>query len=161
MIRASVESPRSRVTLAWQRGPWLASVTTSYTPPYHTESTAPTPGGLSATGIDGELISSSTRWDLQLGYTVRRDGAMARRYGWLVDTTWTLGVRNVFDREPPARSDGTSFYSRFDDPRNIVLAVVRQYDDAILTLDFRRGDLHRPQRVCAQAQRRDKRIVVG
>lgn len=116
LMEAAVVSPRARLTLGWQRGPWSATVGMSYTPPYRTESTTPTAALPAATGLDGDLIGSSTRWDLQAGYTVsgRREPGLR---GWLAGTTWTLGVRNVFDTEPPYRSDGTSFYSRFDDPR--------------------------------------------
>ena len=60
-------------------------------------------------------IGSSMRWDLQAGYTV--SGKTGTWRAWLADTTWTLGVRNVFDRAPAPQSDGTSFYSRLDDPR--------------------------------------------
>ncbi len=116
LMESAVVSPRARASLAWQEKGWFASVGMSYTPRYRTETTTPTPALPSATGLDSEFIGSSTRWDLQIGYTVERArGGGWRR--WLTDTTWTVGVRNVFDREPPYRSDGTSFYSRFDDPR--------------------------------------------
>lgn len=113
LMESAVVTPRGRATLAWQRGPWFASATANYAPPYRTESTTPTPALPAATGVDGEFVGSSTRWDLQVGYTPRA----RRRAAWLSGTTWMLGVRNIFDRAPPHRSDGTSFYSRFDDPR--------------------------------------------
>jgi iron complex outermembrane receptor protein len=115
LMESAVVSPRGRAAVGWQRGPWSASLGMTYTPPYRTETTTPTAALPAATGLDGDFIGSSTRWDFQTGYSVR-----GRREGiqrWFSDTTWTLGVRNVFDAEPPYRSDGTSFYSRFDDPR--------------------------------------------
>ena len=42
---------------------------------------------------------------------------------WLSGTKWTLGCLNVFDRQPPMVSDGTSFYSRYADPRQRYLYV--------------------------------------
>jgi iron complex outermembrane receptor protein len=115
LMESAVVSPRGRMTLAWQGTAWFASATAAYTPHYHSETTTPTDALPGATGVDGEWIGSSTRWDMQVGYTVPRGPRGAR--GWLADTTWTLGVRNVFDRAPAARSDGTSFYSRLEDPR--------------------------------------------
>ncbi|MCX6955281.1 MAG: TonB-dependent receptor [Verrucomicrobia bacterium] len=115
LMDSAVVSPRVRTTLAWQRHAWFASVTAAYTPHYRSETTTPTAALPSATGVDGDWIGSSTRWDLQAGYTVPR-AAHGARSGWS-DTTWTLGIRNVFDRAPAVRSDGTSFYSRLDDPR--------------------------------------------
>lgn len=118
LMEAAVVSPRGRASVAWRRGPWSASVGTTYTPRYRTESTAPTAALPGATGLDGEFIGSSTRWDVQAGFAVESARRRESRWrDWLMDATWTVGVRNVFDREPPYRSDGTSFYSRFDDPR--------------------------------------------
>jgi outer membrane receptor protein involved in Fe transport len=98
----------------------------SYTPPYRTESTTANPALPGATGIDGDFIGSSTLWDLQVGYAVsgRREAGLRR---WLAGTSWTLGVRNLFDTEPPYRSDGTGFYSRFDDPRMRFVYVRAQW----------------------------------
>lgn len=115
LMDSAVVSPRGRATLAWQRTAWFASVTAAYTPRYQSESTTPTAALPSATGLDGDWIGSSVRWDFQGGYTVPR--ATRGALHWLSDTTWTLGVRNVFDRAPAPRSDGTAFYSRLDDPR--------------------------------------------
>ncbi len=125
LMESAVVSPRARASLAWQRAAWSASVGMTYTPPYRTESTTPSAALPGATGLDGEFIGSSTRWDLQLGYTAGRGERGLRR--WISDTTWTLGVRNVFDTEPPYRSDGTSFYSRFDDPRMRFVYVRAQW----------------------------------
>lgn len=115
LMDSAVVSPRTRATLGWMRQAWFASVTAAYTPHYHSETTTPTAALPAATGVDGEWIGSSLRWDLQAGYTVPRATQAAR--SWFSDTTWTLGVRNVFDRAPAPRSDGSSFYSRLDDPR--------------------------------------------
>jgi iron complex outermembrane receptor protein len=116
LMESAVVSPRARAGLAWHRHSWSASLGMSYTPRYRTESTTPTPTLPAATGVDGDFIGSSTRWDLQVGYTVP-SGRFTGLRRWLSDTSCTLGMRNLFDREPPYCSDGTSFYSRFDDPR--------------------------------------------
>ena len=60
---------------------------------------------------DLETVSSSTLWDLQVNYITSRTGWRRGR------TTWTLGVRNLFDRAPSYRTDGLAFYSHFEDPR--------------------------------------------
>jgi hypothetical protein len=88
LMDSTVISPRVRTTLAWQRGPWFASLTSAYSPPYHSETTTPTPALPDATGVDGDRIGSSMRWDLQLGYTV--PGKTGARRAWLTDTTWTV-----------------------------------------------------------------------
>jgi outer membrane receptor protein involved in Fe transport len=126
LMESAVVSPRARASLAWQRGAWSAALGMSYTPQYRTETTTPTATLPGATGLDGDFIGSSTRWDLQVGYSVgpKREGSWR---DWLADTTWTLGVRNLLDTEPPYRSDGTSFYSRFDDPRMRFLYLRAQW----------------------------------
>ena len=115
LMESAVVSPRGRASLAWQRAAWFGSITAGYTPRYQTETTRPTPALPNATGVDGDWIGSSLRWDLQLGYAIPRETRFAR--SWFSATTWTLGVRNVFDRSPAPRADGTSFYSRLEDPR--------------------------------------------
>lgn len=115
LMEAAVVSPRARATLAWQRGRWSASLSAAYTPRYQTDTTTPTPTLPGASGLDGDYIGSSIRWDLQASHTLA-PGRAAGWLRWLADSTWTLGVRNVFDKAPPYRSDGRSFYSRFDDP---------------------------------------------
>lgn len=126
LMESAVVSPRTRASVSWRQRGWFGSLAASYTPRYRTESTKPTPALPSASGIDGDTIGSSTRWDLQLGYEVRpnRDPGLRR---WLSDSTWTLGVRNLFDTAPPYRSDGTSFYSRFEDPRMRFVYVRTQW----------------------------------
>jgi hypothetical protein len=116
LMESAVVSPRTRATVGWQRASWSASLGMTYTPRYRTDSTTPTATLPGATGLDGDSIASSTRWDLQVGYAVDGRRESGRR-SWLANTLWTIGVRNVFDAEPAYRSDGTSFYSRFDDPR--------------------------------------------
>lgn len=126
LMESAVVSPRMRGSVSWRQRGWFGSIAASYTPRYRTESTKPTRALPGASGIDGETIGSSIRWDLQLGYEVRpnRDPGLRR---WLSDSTWTLGVRNVFDTAPPYRSDGTSFYSRFEDPRMRFVYVRTQW----------------------------------
>lgn len=126
LMESAVVSPRIRASLGWRQRGWFGSLATSYTPRYRTESTKPTPALPGASGIDGDTIGSSTRWDLQLGYEVQpnRDPGLRR---WLAGSTWTLGVRNLFDTAPPYRSDGTSYYSRFEDPRMRFVYVRTQW----------------------------------
>jgi hypothetical protein len=122
LMEAAVVSPRARAVLGWQHGAWSASLGMSYTPRYRTETTSPTATLPGATGLDGDYIGSSIRWDLQAGYSIAPGRTPGVR-GLLSDTTWTVGVRNILDAAPPYRSDGTSFYSRFDDPRRAFVYV--------------------------------------
>jgi outer membrane receptor protein involved in Fe transport len=126
LMESAVVSPRARAGLGWQRGAWHALVGMAYTPRYRTETTTPTAVLPAATGLDGDFIGSSIRWDFQVGGSIHSARAAAFRR-WFSDTSWTLGVRNVFDREPAYRSDGTSFYSRFDDPRMRFVYVRAQW----------------------------------
>ncbi|HEY1107596.1 MAG TPA: TonB-dependent receptor plug domain-containing protein, partial [Opitutaceae bacterium] len=126
LMESAVVSPRTRSSLSWRQRGWFASLSASYTPRYRTESTKPTPALPGASGIDGETIGSSTRWDLQIGHEIQphREPGLRR---WLSGSTWTLGVRNLLDTTPPYRSDGTSFYSRFEDPRMRFVYVRTQW----------------------------------
>jgi iron complex outermembrane recepter protein len=127
LVDSAVVSPRGRATLGWEHGAWAAFVEASYSPPYRTKSTTASAAQPSANGLDGDFIGSSTRWNLQLSHTFKRNREARGVRRWLAGTTWTLGVRNLFDRAPPYRSDGTAFYSRFDDPRLRFIYVRAQW----------------------------------
>jgi hypothetical protein len=111
---ASPQLPlRGRATLAWQRGDIRIGVTANYASSYVMQ-ILNNPYVARSTLDDKEVfenVSSSTLWDLQVNYVTSRTGW---HRGW---TTWTLGVRNLFDRAPSYRTDGVAFYSHFEDPR--------------------------------------------
>lgn len=104
---------RGRATLSWEKGSFRIGVTANYTSPYIAQIPSPLPGRGStlSSNKDFETVSSSTLWDLQLNYVTWRTGWRRGR------TTWSLGVRNLFDRAPSYRADGLAFYSHFEDPR--------------------------------------------
>ena len=89
-------------TLTWDRGPWSATVGTQYQAAY--TDTQP----IDDTGTTRE-VSSMTLWDLQGSYT------------GIKNLTLTLGVKNLFDSNPPLTNQGNSFQVGFDpsyyDPR--------------------------------------------
>jgi len=109
---------RGNSAVFWEKGPWLAGLTARYTNPYYASTTEPTPALPTASGIDGRKIPASTIFDVQLGYKVPAGAQGGRGWRrWLGATEWRLGILNVLDREPPMYSDGTGFYSRYEDPR--------------------------------------------
>lgn len=111
---ASPQLPlRGRATLAWEKENLRIGLTANYASPYVGQTVKRVPG-LPTTlknNQDFETVSSSTIWDLQLNYVTPHTRWIRAR------TTWTLGVRNLFDRAPAYRYDGVAFYSHFEDPR--------------------------------------------
>jgi iron complex outermembrane receptor protein len=89
------------VSLAWDRGPWSATLAQTYQTSYTDQNL----------DLDGNprTVGSLSLWDLQGSYTGFKN--------WKL----TLGVKNLFDRDPPASNQTTSFISGFDpsyyDPR--------------------------------------------
>jgi iron complex outermembrane receptor protein len=85
---------RSTLTLDWGLGPWGATLAQLYSAGYSEPRPEP------ATGT--RHVGSSSSWDLQGRYT-----GFA---GWQL----ALGVRNLFDAEPPLTVQGTSFQTGFN-----------------------------------------------
>ena len=88
-------------SLSWDQGPWGATLAQTYQTSY-------TDAG---TDFDGNLrtVGSLSIWDLQ------------GTYSGFKNTTLTLGVKNLFDRDPPATNQVGNFLAGFDssyyDPR--------------------------------------------
>jgi outer membrane receptor protein involved in Fe transport len=85
----------------WERGPWSATLANTYQTAYIDQ----------ATDINGVVrsVGSLSLWDLQGAYTGFRN--------WKL----TLGVKNLFDRNPPQSNQQSTFILGFDptyyDPR--------------------------------------------
>jgi len=109
---------RGNSSLFWEKGPWLAGLTARYNNSFFASTTAITPANPNASGLDGYKIPPSTVFDVQLGYKIPA-GSLAESgwKRWFGATEWRLGVLNVLDHEPPMYSDGTGYYSRYEDPR--------------------------------------------
>ena len=88
-------------SLTWEQGPWSATLAQTYQTSYTDQ--------LPDLNGDPRTVGSLSIWDLQGAYTGFKD--------WRL----TLGVKNLFDRNPPASNQITSFISGFDpsyyDPR--------------------------------------------
>jgi iron complex outermembrane receptor protein len=89
------------VSATWDLGPWSATVANTYQTGYIDQQT----------DLDGNLrqVGSMSIWDLQGSYTGFKN--------WKL----TLGVKNLFDRDPPASNQQSTFIVGFDpsyyDPR--------------------------------------------
>ncbi len=109
---------RGNSSIFWEKNRWTAGVTATYINSYHANTTTPSAVYPTGNGLDGDRIASATLWDLQVSYHVPAGRGIDRGWqSWLNDTKWTLGVRNVFDKEPAFRTDIYSYYSRYEDPR--------------------------------------------
>ncbi len=85
---------RSTLTLDWNRGPWGATLAQVYSAGYTEPLRDPDSGT--------RHVGSSSSWDLQGRYT-----GFA---GWQL----ALGVRNLFDEEPPFSLQSTAFQAGFN-----------------------------------------------
>ena len=89
-------------TLTWERGPWSATVAQTFQGSYTDQN------GVFVTG-DPRTVGSMSLWDLSGTYT------------GIKNTKLTLGVKNVFDTNPPASNQTGTFIGGFDpsyyDPR--------------------------------------------
>jgi iron complex outermembrane recepter protein len=89
------------VSATWDLGPWSATVANTYQTSYTDANT----------DFNGDLrtVGSLSLWDLQGSYTGFKNVKL------------TLGVKNLFDRDPPASNQVGTFISGFDpsyyDPR--------------------------------------------
>lgn len=109
---------RGRATIAWQKGALRVAVSARHNSGYDVYTVAQQPR-TAATAADTALsghVAPSTLFDLQITYgpTARPRHSILRFFG---RTTWSLGVRNLFDQMPAYRFDGVSFYNHFEDPR--------------------------------------------
>jgi iron complex outermembrane recepter protein len=88
-------------SVTWERGPWSATLANTYQTSYTDQQT----------DLNGDLrtVGSLSLWDLQGSYTALRN--------W----RFTLGVKNLFDRDPPKSNQASTFILGFDpsyyDPR--------------------------------------------
>ncbi|MDE2003482.1 MAG: TonB-dependent receptor [Betaproteobacteria bacterium] len=89
-------------TLTWERGPWSATVAQTFQGSYTDQN------GVFVTG-DPRTVGSMSLWDLSGTYT------------GIKNTKLTLGVKNLFDTNPPASNQASTFIGGFDpsyyDPR--------------------------------------------
>ena len=92
---------KSYIAATWERGPWTATLANTYQSSYIDVQTDP----------DGNLrrVGSLSLWDLQGSYTGFKQ------------ITLTLGVKNMFDTNPPLTNSNLTFQSGYDpsyyDPR--------------------------------------------
>lgn len=117
---------RGNSSLFWEYGRWTTGLTATYINSYTANTTTPSSAFPTGNGLDGDRIASATLWDLQLTYQIPAGRGIDRGWqSWFNDTRWTLGVRNVLNKEPAFRTDVYSYYSRYEDPRQryITLSV--------------------------------------
>jgi outer membrane receptor protein involved in Fe transport len=108
---------RSNVGLVWNYQQWTAGWTTRYLDSYQIDASRVFDSGGPANAIlaqgNGGRIPSQTYHDLFLTW---RAGSTAMDL--IANTEWQLGVRNVFNTEPPLDVSNTNgYYSGFGDPR--------------------------------------------
>lgn len=103
--------------LNWSRRSWNAGIMANYTDKYKNSTTSASALFPAASGVDGEYIPSMVTFNVLLGHSIPYKADARGWRNWVSGTKLTLGCLNVFDREPPMVSDGTSFYSRYADPR--------------------------------------------
>ncbi|MGH8191148.1 MAG: TonB-dependent receptor domain-containing protein [Rhodanobacteraceae bacterium] len=124
---------RSVATLAWQRGPWSASVTARYFSPV--KEWCGTVTSVAARVGDPSLRNLCSDPDnTYLGFPFPENRVASVTYfdlatGW--EAPWnarvTLGVRNAFDRDPPVSySSINSFFSEYDLPGRFWWTSYRQ-----------------------------------
>jgi outer membrane receptor protein involved in Fe transport len=99
---------RGSGSIGWRKGNWSVTPSWSFIESYRDSLNVP--------------IDSSFTTNLQVVYNLPSspDGGSVRRL--FEDTQWTVGVNNLFDREPPyvynpGGQNFRSYYSTFDDPR--------------------------------------------
>lgn len=105
--------------IQWQKGVWAASVMASYSSSFQTTTTAPTAENPTGSGIDGASIGPHCTIDTQVSYSIPLGGSGATKWRrWAGGTKWSLGVRNLFDTEPPTYTDNRrNYYFPLADPR--------------------------------------------
>jgi outer membrane receptor protein involved in Fe transport len=99
---------RGSGSAAWRKGNWTVTPSWTYIESYRDSLNVP---------VDNSLTTN-----LQVVYNLPFGTTVDRWLGLLQGTQWTLGMNNVFDREPPyvfnpGGQNFRSFYSTFDDPR--------------------------------------------
>ncbi len=109
---APVPRWRSTLTLDWSRGPWGATLA-RLQPRLHRPVARPRRAA--------RQVGPTTQWDLQL---------RQRLAGW----RWSLGVQNLFDRDPPAsnqqRTAQPGYNPQLSSPlgRTFYLRGTREFD---------------------------------
>lgn len=106
---------RSNAGLTWSRGPWAFGWNTSY---YHHYVVNPT-GGAAFVSQGSPDVRSQSYHDAFAAYRFESSGVSPRGFARLTSgLDITLGVRNVFNTEPPLDVfNQSSFYSTFGDAR--------------------------------------------
>ena len=94
-------------SLTWEQGPWSATLAQTYQTSYTDQQFVD--AAFAEVPSIRRTVGALSLWDLQGSYTGFRDVRL------------TLGVKNLFDRNPPVSNQITSFISGFDpsyyDPR--------------------------------------------
>ena len=94
-------------SLTWEQGPWSATLAQTYQTSYTDQQFVD--AAFAEVPSIRRTVGALSLWDLQSSYTGFRDVRL------------TLGVKNLFDRNPPVSNQITSFISGFDpsyyDPR--------------------------------------------
>jgi outer membrane receptor protein involved in Fe transport len=105
--------------IQWQKGVWAASVMANYSSSFQTSTTEPTAENPTGSGIDGASIGPHCTIDTQVSYSIPLGGSAASNWRrWAGGTKWSLGVRNLFDAEPPTYTDRRrNYYFPLADPR--------------------------------------------
>ncbi len=92
---------KSYLSADWQRGPWDVTIAQNYQAGYHDVQS-------NASGVDRD-VRPYTTYDLQGSYS------------WGKSWRFVLGVKNLFDTDPPYTNNGASFQANYDpeyaDPR--------------------------------------------
>ncbi len=109
--------------VSWMRGSWNAGMQANYTDKFKNATTSTSALFPTASGVDGDYIPSMVTFNLLVGHNFAFGAGSKGWQNWISGSKWTLGCLNVFDRQPPLVSDGTSFYSRYADPRQRYLYV--------------------------------------
>jgi iron complex outermembrane receptor protein len=99
------------LSLDWTQGPWNATLIENYTHSYAEDCIRPTPSNPlgDSSGCATRKVAAYEIWDLSGGYTEFRN------------TTLRLGIKNIFNRDPPVSNQTSSPLIGYDptyaDPR--------------------------------------------
>lgn len=108
---------RGNVGLTWERGPWMLAWNAQYFHSAARYAPTATPAGVEATiRNDGAATKPKQVYhDVLASYTF--DAASTALFGTLADTELSVGIRNVFDKDPPLTSTSIDGYLGYSDPR--------------------------------------------
>ena len=111
---------RHYAAIDWNRGAWGATLANTLTLGYQEPCILGDDGNsLDASGCLTRHVGSYSLWDVQV------------RYSGFVNTTLTLGIRNLFDTAPPLSNQQAQFQTGFDptygDPRDRTYYLAIRY----------------------------------